>query len=204
MLSELHLALQDFIYREGKIDPSDVDIAFEVPTKDFIDRLVRPTVDLYLVELQENVELRQPQFKTSPRNGLTRFEALPRRIDLHYLVTALTTNADDAFRLIWRVLGVLIRTPEFPSDFLSEDLALDFPIVSRVAQPDDSTRLLDIWSAAGTEARPSFGYVLTAPMDMGLSFDIPLVLSRTVRYSSLNRIGGSESRSPAGERGAGR
>ena len=80
MLPELHQSLQDLIYREGRIDRSDVDIAFEVPTKDFIDRLVRPTVDLYLVELQENVELRQPQFKTTPHNGATRFEAVPRRL----------------------------------------------------------------------------------------------------------------------------
>jgi hypothetical protein len=203
MLPELHQSLQDLIYREGRIDRSDVDIAFEVPTKEFIDRLVRPTVDLYLVELQENIDLRQPQFKTTPHNGLTRFEALPRRIDLHYMVTALTTSSDDAFRLIWRVLGVLLRTPELPLDWLHDELAPDFPILARVARPDDSTRLLDVWTAAGAEARPSFGYVLTAPMDMGLSFEVPLVLGRGLSYRSLNGVGGAESRSPVSNKGAG-
>src|SRR5919202_6140639 len=126
MLPELHQVIQDLIYREGRIDRSDVDVAFEVPTKDFIDKLVRPTIDLYLVELQENTDLRQPQFQATKSNGSTTFRALPRRIDLRYLVTALTNNADDALRLLWRVLSVFMRAPELATDIFPKHLNLEF------------------------------------------------------------------------------
>jgi hypothetical protein len=186
MLAELHEVVRDLIYREGKIDRAEVDVTFEVPTKEFVERLVRPTVDLFLIELQENTDLRQPQFRPAPApDGKARFEALPRRVDLRYVVTALTTNADDAFRLIWRVLGVLLRTPELPTERLSTALTLDLPILARVAQPSDGTKLLDVWSAVGGEPRPAFGYVLTAPMDLGLSLEAPLVLRGTLGFRSL-------------------
>jgi hypothetical protein len=194
MLPELHQVVQELIYREGRIERAEVDVAFEVPTKEFVERLVRPTVDLFLVELLENTDLRQAQFAVAQVNGHTRFEALPRRVDLRYVVTALTSNADDAFRLIWRVLAVLMRTPELPTDDLPRVLTLDLPILARVAQPGDGTKLLDVWSAVGGEPRPAFGYVLTAPLDLGLSLEAPLVLGRTLGFHSLNNLGTPETR----------
>jgi Pvc16 N-terminal domain len=189
MLTELHEVVKDLIYREGKIDRAEVEVAFEVPTRDFVERLVRPTLDVFLVELQENTELRQPQFRPAPApDGKARFEALPRRVDLRYVVTALTTNAEDGFRLIWRVLGVLMRTPELPTDDLPRALTHDLPILARVARPDDSAKLLDVWSAVGGDPRPAFGYVLTAPMDLGLSLEAPLVLRGTLGFHGLTRL----------------
>ena len=187
MLTELHQVVEDLIYREGKIDRAEVDVAFEVPTKEFVERLVRPTLDVFLIELQENTDLRQPQFRhTETPDGKARFEALPRRVDLRYVVTALTTNAEDGFRLIWRVLGVLMRTPELPTESLPRTLTHDLPIPARVARPDDGAKLLDVWSAVGGEPRPAFGYVLTAPMDLGLSLEAPLVLGSRLGFRSMN------------------
>jgi Pvc16 N-terminal domain len=195
MLPEVHQAIQDLIYREGRIERSEVDVAFEVPTKEFVDKLVRPTLNLHLVELQENTDLRQAQFQASQTNGKAQFRALPRRIDLRYVVTALTTNSDDAFRLLWRVLGVLMRSPELPPELLPKELTLDFPIPARVAQPDSGLKLLDIWSAVGGEPRAAFGYVLTVPMDLALTMEAPLVLSRNLDYRSLNGSGRYEEQS---------
>src|SRR4051812_11393988 len=107
MLPQVHRSIQHLLYSEGRIDPSEVDISFEVPTQGFVDKLVRPTIDLYLLDVQENTELRQAQFQSSRANGKSTLRALPRRIDLTYMVSALTTNSDDAFRLLWRALGVL-------------------------------------------------------------------------------------------------
>ncbi|MGI9148106.1 MAG: DUF4255 domain-containing protein [Chloroflexota bacterium] len=192
MLPELHQVIQDLIYREGRIDRSEVDIDFDIPTKEFVDRLTRPTINLYLVELQENIDLRQAQFQASKSNGRAQFQAPPRRIDLRYVVSVLTASADDAFRLLWRVLGVLMRSPELPTQDLPTELTLEFPILARVAHPDSGLKLLDIWSAVGGEPRAAFAYVLTVPMDMALTVHAPLVLSRSLQYRSLNSSGGSE------------
>jgi hypothetical protein len=185
MLPELHQVLQDLIYEKGRIDRGDVDITFEVPSKDWVDKLVRPTVDLFLYELVENLDLRQAQLQTRNVNGHTEFHAPPRRIDLRYVVTAVTTNADDAYRLLWRTLGVLSRAPELGAELFPDDLYIEAPVVARVAEPDIGIKLLDVWSALGTEPRPAFGYVVTLPLDLAIRFEAPFVLTRTVGFRRL-------------------
>jgi Pvc16 N-terminal domain len=194
MLTDLHDCIRELIHERGHIDPNEVDVTFEIPTREWIDKLVRPTVDLYLVELEENTELRKTQYQTKRANGNVEFRQPPRRIDLRYVVTALTTNADDSYRLLWRVLGVLMRTPELPPERLPENLKLQAPIIARIAQPDAGVNLLDAWSALGTEPRPSFRYVLTAPVDLEIGFDAPLILSRTMQFRPLDSDGPPESR----------
>ena len=188
-------ALQDLIYQHGRIERSEVDVVFDVPTSELIDRLTRPTLSIYLVDLVENTDLRQAQFRTAQANGKTEFRAPPRRIDLRYVVSALTPNAEDAFRLLWRVLGVLISMPEIPAESLPSRLKLEFPIIAQTAHPEAGVKLLDVWSALNGEPRAAFTYVLTVPMDVMLAFEAPLVLSRTIGYRSLNALGGPESSS---------
>src|SRR5919199_481527 len=150
MLRQLHEAVEDLSYREGRIDRSEVDISFDVPTKEFIDRLVRPTLNLSLVELQENTDLRQAQFQSSQANGKAQFRALPRRIDLRYVVSALTPNSEDAFRLLWRTLGVLTRWPELPAERLPGELTVEFPIIARVAHPESGRVLIRVTAPDAT------------------------------------------------------
>jgi hypothetical protein len=185
MLPELHQVVQDLIYARGRIDRGEVDITFEVPGKEWADRLVRPTLNLYLFELVENVELRQAQFQTRHVNGHAEFRSPPRRVDLKYVVTAVTTNPEDAYRLLWRTIGVLMRAPELGPELFPDDLRIEAPIVARVAQPDSGIKLLDVWSAVGIEPRPAFGYVVTLPIDLAISFEAPLALTRTVGFRRL-------------------
>src|SRR5579859_3447909 len=103
MLPELHAVLRELIYARGRISSDDVDVTFEVPSREWTNRLVRPTVNLHLFELQENNELRQAQFRSTPSNGKTEFRAAPRRIDARYIVTALTPDSEQACYLLWRV-----------------------------------------------------------------------------------------------------
>jgi hypothetical protein len=79
-----------------------------------------------------------------------------------------------------------MRTPELPTESLPRTLTHDLPIPARVARPDDGAKLLDVWSAVGGEPRPAFGYVLTAPMDLGLSLEAPLVLGSRLGFRSMN------------------
>jgi uncharacterized protein DUF4255/carboxypeptidase family protein len=185
MLTELHQVLTELIYDKGRIDRADVDVDFEVPTRDWIDGLVRPTLCLYLFQLQENMDLRHAQFQTRRVNGHAEFHSPPRRVDLHYLVTAVTTSTDDGYRLLWRTLGVLMRAPELGAELFADDVRIDAPIVTRIAEPDNAVKLLDVWSAVGTEPRPAFSYVVTLPVDLAMAFEAPLVLTRTVGYRRL-------------------
>jgi len=183
MLPEIHNALQRLIHDQGRISPFEVDVRFEMPTKEWLGRLTRPTVVFFLFDLAENIELRRNDFQQTRGNGRAERRLPPRRIDLHYLVSAVTTDAADEHRLLWRTLETLLRHQQLPDAVLPDALrALDPPLTTRIAPPDAGPRTLDLWNALGAEPRPALSYIVTAPLDLELAIVAPLVLTRTTRY----------------------
>jgi hypothetical protein len=187
MLPEVHGALRQMLYERGQISPLEVDISFETPTREWIDRLTRPTINLFLCNVKENPQLRQRSFEvTRSGDGRAERRRTPNRIDLEYMVTALATDVDDGHRLLWRTLATLMTYPEIPAELLPGDLDLsDTPVKGRMAEPEDRPNLLDIWSGLGAVPRPSLVYVLTVPLDTVLGIQAPLVLTRAVRFANL-------------------
>ncbi len=184
MLLELHRSLQNLLYVRGQISPREVDIRFEAPTRERVEKLIRPTINLFLFDVQENKELRRSDFETTKQNGRAERRALPRRFDLRYMVSALTTSSEDEYLLLWRVLTTLLHHPQLPAEILSEELRqLEPPPVTQVSQDDEGKRMSDLWSALGGPPHPALYYVVTVPVDMNLSIETPLVLTRTTRYS---------------------
>src|SRR5689334_16423285 len=104
MLTELHTTLQQVLYQRGGIPADEVDIRFEMPTKQWVDSLTRPTINLYLFEMEENIELRQTANQMSRGNGQAQYRIPPRRFDLRYMVSVLTTVIQDEHLLLWRTL----------------------------------------------------------------------------------------------------
>ena len=185
MLLELHNILQQFIYERGNISPREVDITFEAPTQERIDKLIRPEVNLFLFDLQENTDLRQSDFeRTRGNNGRAERRMVPRRFDLRYMVSALTTNVEDEHQLLWRVLLTLIRHQRIPRELLPEELrALEPPLTTRVGQAGEGQQLSSLWTALSVPPRPALFYIVTVPVDMNLVIEAPLVLTRTARYT---------------------
>ncbi len=183
MLLELHTTLQRLLYERGQVDPREVDITFEAPTRERIDRLIRPAINVFLFDLQENTELRQGDFERTRSNGRVERRPPLRRFDLRYMVSALTTEVEDEHELIWRALLTLLRHPQFPAELLSEELrALEPAPTTKVSQADESQRLSSLWTALGVPPHPALYYVVTVPVDMNMVFEAPLVLTRTARY----------------------
>src|SRR5436189_27331 len=102
MLLELNNTLQRLIYERGSISPREVDITFEAPTRERIDKLTRPTICLFLFGMQENAELRQSNFQTTRNNGKAERRLEPRRYEMRYMVSALTNSIEDEHQLLWR------------------------------------------------------------------------------------------------------
>ena len=202
MLLDIHNTLQQLIYKRGQISPREVDITFEAPTRERIDRLTRPTINVFLFDLVENIDLRQSDFQTTrDSNGHIERRLLPRRFDLRYMVSALTTAIEDEHELLWRVLLTLVQHPQIPPELLSDGLrTLEPPLTTRVCQGDEGQRMSGIWTALGVPPHPALYYVVTVPVDMKLVIEAPLVLTRTARYSHMydsqvaaeigNQIGG--------------
>jgi len=184
MLTEVDKGLRNVIYEVGRISSAEVDVRFDAPTREWIERLVRPTVNCFLYSVQENGDLRQTGFQATRVNGRAERRVPPRRIDLHYMVSAHATEKEDEHRLLWRVLATLMRFPELPEEWLSEEMrALGVPLAMCVAQEEDNGQLLGLWSGLGVEPHPAVCCVITAPLDLERVFDAPLVLTRTLRFA---------------------
>lgn len=187
MLLALHRSLQRLIYEYGKVDPREVAISFEMPTREHIDRLTQPTLCLFLHSIQENLDARQSSVESSSGSyghAVQRWHFRP--FYLHYLVTALTTNGEDAYQLLWRTLETLVRYPQIPSELLDEELAQVMPPPNgNVPQDTEVENLSGIWSSLSLPPYPSFSYVVTVPIRMAVIEEAPLVLRSTMRYGNM-------------------
>ena len=104
MFHDLDEALRQLLVREMPIRNGEVDIRFDQPTREWSARLSRPTLNLFLYDLRENLKLRASQQWTITRNkdGSATQRRTPARMDLHYMLTAWAREADDEHNLLAR------------------------------------------------------------------------------------------------------
>jgi hypothetical protein len=186
MLLTLQGILRRLLYERGQISEQEVDIIFEAPTQERVERIWQPTISLFLYAISENVELRQHSYQTVSGNGRAERRPAPRRFDLRYMVSALSSEIEDEHQLLWRALTTLVRYPQLPDELLPEEVrALAVPLVTKVCQEDEHQQLLGLWSALGAQPRPALAYTVTVPVEVLTVREAPLVLTRTARYTRL-------------------
>ncbi len=137
MIADVHLAIRHMILNRGLIPANDVEIRFERPTKEWVHSLVRPTINLYLFDIDENVDLRQTNMPVMRGGSGASYRMPMRRFDLRYMVTAFTTVADDEHLLIYRVLATLLRFSTLPPSSLAAAMAM---IAGREGYADEAAR----------------------------------------------------------------
>jgi hypothetical protein len=191
MLNAINQVIESLLRERGLIDSLDVDVRFDMPSEEWVESLTRPTVNAFLFELYENTDKRDSAPVTTINGGRAERRMAPRRIDLLYMVSVLTADIEDENELLWRVLATLMKHQQFPPEVLPGSLrTVTPPLVARIAAKDEARNTIDIWSALGTEPRPTICYIVTAPMDIALAIQAPLVLTRTARYRRMGARSG--------------
>jgi hypothetical protein len=191
MLNAINQAFASLLREKGLIDPLDVDVRFEVPSEEWVESLTRPTVNAFLFEVYENTDKRDSAPVTTINGGRAERRMAPRRIDLMYMVSVVTADVEDENELLWRVLATLMKHQQFPSDVLPDSIrGVTPPLTARIAGKEEARNTIDIWSALGTEPRPTICYIVTAPLDLAVAIDAPLVLTRTARYRRVGARAG--------------
>lgn len=186
MIEDLDEALRHLLIREMPIKNGEVDIQFNQPKREWSARLSRPTLNLFLYDVRENVKLRHAAqgWDIERRSDGTAIQRRkPFRADLHYLLTAWATEPEDEHRLLARALMALFRVPEVPADLLPESLHdQPAPITMKVAQYDTVQSLTDLWSAMDNELRPALTCMVTLALNPYLPITGPLVRTREIRF----------------------
>jgi hypothetical protein len=182
MINDLDETIRQMILKKGVFAPDSVAVTFEQPTADWAAGLTRPTINCYLYDLRENLELRSAEWLVERDDkGTASKRPAPRRYDLSYLITVWTQNqVEDEHAILWRVLALLAGHPTLPGDACQGELKQQpYPILTQTAQPSMAIENMpDLWGVMENQLRPSINFVVTLAMEREVSFTAPLVVTR--------------------------
>jgi hypothetical protein len=172
VIHEVDQALKRLV-RDEALSGTEVDVAFDAPTKDWAARRNAPTVNVYLYDVREDLRRRQRGLLNEYADGvITARHVPPRHYKLSYLVTAWTQRPEDEHRLLSALLFGFLRYEAVPAGFLSGslvELGLPVPITTALPPPEDRA-FADVWTALGGELKPSLDIVVSVPVDIGRVF----------------------------------
>lgn len=193
MFSDLDETIRQILVKEGRLDPAEIDISFEIPNREWSAGIAKPTINCYLFDIRENRELRQGGVQTErSANGATRRRP-PLRLDLTYLITAWTRAVEDEHRLLWHALRTLMRFAALPPAILQGELrGHELPIHTRLAQEGVLKSPGEFWTALENQLKPSLSYVATLAVDHDAVPAGPPVLTFTTSLRSLELEGAGE------------
>lgn len=180
MIDLLDDALREFLIQELPVRDNEIDISFDQPRREWSARLSRPTLNIYLRDIRENVKLRAP----SPGGTFTRGDSSARferdsvRLELAYVMTAWAKDPLDEHRILSRLLAALFRFRGLPDAVAAEHLpGQPADILFRVAQPDNMVSGNDLWSVLDNEMRPYVDVVAQLAIFPHEAVEYPLVRS---------------------------
>jgi len=141
--------------------------AFDAPTPEWSSKVKSPTLNLYLVQINENLDARPGAWAdVRDDDGHTIGRQPPlRRYDLHYLLSAWGGGPDVEHRMLGAVLTLVPAYDSVPPELLPGTLAeRELPVRLRVAQDELAVSVADVWSSLGQPVRASLTLVVTAPL----------------------------------------
>jgi hypothetical protein len=187
MINDLDETLKQLLVQKAGLDPAEVDISFDIPTREWSTPVTRPTVNLYLYDVRENTALRETYWDNESADGRrVNLKRRPLRIDLSYMITCWTSSAEDQHRLLWGVLETFFRHSPVPEEVLQGDIRnLTHPVRTEVAQPDGVLKnVSDFWGALENQLRPSVSLVVTLDLDLEQMITSPMILARALKFGS--------------------
>jgi hypothetical protein len=194
VLHEIDTALRALVEDEIVRD-TDVEVGFDAPTKDWATRRNRPTIDIYLYDIRQ--ELSRSQFgqvaMRDAEGNISHRRPPPKFFRLAYLVTAWTQRPEDEHRLLSALMVMFLRHEVVPAHLLNGSLAelgISIPIAVALPAPQDRA-LSDVWSALGGELKPSLDVTLIAPL-LPERFEEAGPPVRDEPVLAVARIGGEE------------
>jgi hypothetical protein len=189
MLNDFDNTLKQLLIKRVPLDPNEVDISFECPKREWSANVLKPTVNLYLYDLRENMEFRRSAWTVEHgqdgRNGGMRRP--PVFVDLSYFITSWARNVADEHHLLWRVMAALMRESEIDAGLLQGTLKEVGPPVKTVtAQADGILRNPgEFWSALDNDLKPAVTYTATLGVDLDVLVGAPLVLTKVIDVGKL-------------------
>lgn len=207
-LADVNKTIEELLQRELKSD--QVHIAFDQPKREWSARVSKPTVNMFMYDLRENVALRQhaweayqpatPNSNPFKANHFAEFKRSPFRLDCYYMLTCwVNGNIQDELSLLTQCMAILFRYPiwfvpqaDRPEMDVSPWLVgsvkeQPYDIQAKLANHDKLTNPAEVWSALDNEMRPCISYVVTVAIDPWQPVEYPIVTEREIRMQEKPR-----------------
>ena len=199
IIDDVNSTLVNLIMAEFASNPP-FDVSFAQPDTDFNPiSNTRPTVNLYLYDIKENLELRSNEPITEKRaDGTVRERRPPVRIKLSYLITAWSPAAHDnqgtrtreEHIALSNILMALVKYRKIPDNFLVGDLiGQQPPMPTAVVLPDGLKNPGEFWGTfEGRPVRPAIEYCITFSLDYHETIEGKMVFAKVSDYGSMTSI----------------
>jgi hypothetical protein len=154
----------------------------------------KPTVNLYLYDLHENRELRNPEPIIERVGDSMVRRRPPLRVDCSYMVTTYSYKQEEEqpaeeHRLLSQALLWLSGFPTIAEKYLPDEwidktssACQMFPLPMMVAQVDGVKEPGEFWAALESPPRPAFTVVVTIAMDLRKEVSGPPVTTKITGY----------------------
>jgi hypothetical protein len=192
MFSDVSETLQAILDDDALVDSfpelAAAQVAFERPSEQFSPS--QTTVNLFLFDIRENLELRTNEPVVTRQNGEAQVRRPPKRVDCSYLVTAWAAGGTgprlvlDEHELLGQAMQVFMRCPFVPEKFLRGSLkAQTAPLPLRVGGTNKGEMKdpADFWSALGNKLRPSLIVTVTVELQTAEPETATLVKAHELR-----------------------
>jgi Pvc16 N-terminal domain/Carboxypeptidase regulatory-like domain len=187
MIDDLSQTLRKILTQSGQDPLKSAQIVFDRPADPFTPQ--QTTVDLFLYDIREDVDLRSNEPVIERTNGQVITHAPPLRVACSYLVTAWPggETGDEAAlleqRLLSQTLQLFAGQPTIDPQFLEGGLKEQQPPLPLVtALVDPQKNLSEFWTALGNKLRPSLTVKVTISLtDLTLPKKEPMVITEHLR-----------------------
>lgn len=167
MLHHLDATLELFLRDCVPLGVRDIDVTFDAPDRTWAGTISRPTVSLFLYDVQRSVTRAVAGRETAEVDGVVVRRMAPTFVDCRYLATAWTTDPRDEHQLLGALLRAVVSYREIPEAFLSGAIGELRPLpklnLASVAQRDQQHAQL--WPAVEGKLHPALDLIVTVPIE---------------------------------------
>jgi hypothetical protein len=188
MINELSQVLRNILDDPALPEPlRSAQIEFDHPTETYTPAGGLRTINLFLYDVRENVELRNNEPVVERLNGQARITRAPIRVDCSYLVTAWPDGSGQAMflqehQLLSQALQALAQFSTIPPALLAgTSLATQTPLLPIItAQAGELKSPSEFWTAMGSRLRPSLTVKVTLSLQPFTADTVPIATTKQI------------------------
>ncbi len=192
MVAQFDDILRTYLYESlGQPDGSVVDFSFALPNKKWMGKIKNSQnwVNIYLLELRENLELRKNAWRRSYEAGGKVSETKPPvYVDLYYLVTVFNKDGDSVVEhgYLQQLLVSLHNFPDRAPLYIGDAEFLEKTAIELFPKPYIDDHLgFQLWSALDQDVRPYIPIKVTLPLEVSVGRESALVTEKELITEQL-------------------